>query len=430
MDAIKYTYNHDFEELKQENVNLLSLIQNGYFKLPAAEAELFLTDDSANEYLTKQYEGLFINASSKEKNKHKQLALYFLKPFPQNKVPVLSYHYSSAARAKNSIKKLLHKARLEAKTGFYCLTITKETFAELYVKKQKSAIKESHTTIHNSAKRFLLALGPVCANEANKLQTLEKNIIGSSPEMNLVRRLILLAENTNYPILIMGETGTGKEYIANALHIISWNKGNHPFVALNCAATTHDLFDAELFGYKKGAFTGADKDSDGLWFSAKKGTLFLDEIGELSLAQQAKLLRALQTNKVRQLGSTMEREVHANIVSATNQNLLAMIKEGSFREDLYQRLARGLVIKSPPLRHAPNEVGLLANKLWQSIGGKNDLNVTILNEIRNYHWPRNVRQLKSVLEKILTLFPNQEPSAEHIQLILEMEEGTEIDSSL
>ncbi|RQD64597.1 MAG: sigma-54-dependent Fis family transcriptional regulator [Desulfonatronovibrio sp. MSAO_Bac4] len=242
----------------------------------------------------------------------------------------------------------------------------------------------------------------------DKIKTLQQqvNIIGQSQAMRHVMELVEQVGPTEANVLILGESGTGKELIAKALHKASLRKEG-PMIKVNCAALPEELLESELFGYSKGAFTGAVKDKPGRFQLAEKGTLFLDEIGELPMHLQAKLLRSLQERVVEPLGSVSEVKVDVRLLAATNKDLLQEVDEGRFRQDLYFRL-NVLEIMIPPLRERLDDLPMLVNHFIRELGEKNHKQVrgvdrSFLDGLRNYHWPGNVRELENVVERAIIL---------------------------
>ena len=232
------------------------------------------------------------------------------------------------------------------------------------------------------------------------------NLIGSSPAMRAVFERIRLAAPTSSTVLITGESGTGKEVVARAIHLNSQRKAG-PFIAVNCAALPESLVESELFGHEKGAFTGALATRRGFFEAAEKGTLFIDEIGDLPLALQPKLLRALEQRAINRVGSTREVPVDVRIIAATHQNLEAMVKEGRFRADLYFRLAV-VRLELPPLRRRREDIRLLvATFLEQQAAGSGrpafEISPEALDALESYSWPGNVRELKNVVESLVVL---------------------------
>ncbi len=228
------------------------------------------------------------------------------------------------------------------------------------------------------------------------------NIIGEHPKMREVFRIVSKIAPTASTVLIYGESGTGKELVAKAIHDGSPRK-EKPFFAINCAAIPENLMESELFGHEKGAFTGADSRELGIFEAANGGTVFLDEIGEMSVAMQAKLLRAIQTKEIRRVGGKVNIPVDVRIVSATNRDLEAEIKRGGFREDLYYRL-NVIRITLPPLRERGSDIAALADFFVKKYGRQGGSTVRgiakpALKLIMDYRWPGNVRQLESVIER-------------------------------
>ena len=236
-----------------------------------------------------------------------------------------------------------------------------------------------------------------------------RNIIGASPKMQEVYNLVSQVAESDISVLILGETGTGKELIARAIHYNSPRR-NSPFVILNCAAIPDELLESELFGHVKGAFTGAIRDKKGKFEAADTGTIFLDEIGELKGGLQAKLLRVLQDQEFDKVGGTKPIKVDTRIVSATNKDLEAEAREGQFREDLYYRL-NVVSIKLPPLRERREDVPLLTNHFLKKHSPKKTpkkLAPETLDLLMKYDWPGNVRELENVIERAIVLGKDKE----------------------
>ncbi len=237
------------------------------------------------------------------------------------------------------------------------------------------------------------------------------NLIGKSPAIQIVKETIEKIAPYDINVLITGESGTGKEVVAKTIHSLSRRK-NRPFIAINCASLPADLLESELFGYKKGAFTGATSDKKGLIEEANGGTLFLDEIGEMPMSLQAKLLRFLEERKIRPLGSLKEIEVDVRIISATNRDLEDEIKKGNFREDLYYRLST-IIIRVPPLRERKEDIPLLAEYFLKEFQEKYNKHFTkispdFLTFLTNHEFKGNIRELRNVLEKAVILSEGEE----------------------
>lgn len=217
-------------------------------------------------------------------------------------------------------------------------------------------------------------------------------------------------------ILVIGESGTGKELVARMIHDSGPLK-KEPFVPVNCGAITETLIESELFGHKRGSFTGAVGDKDGLFKAADGGTLFLDEVGELPLAMQVKLLRAIQEKAIRRVGDNETIKVDVRIIAATNRDLEQLSKEGKFRDDLYYRL-NVIQIKTPPLRDRKTDIPLLIEHFLKRFNEKQGRSITGLTSeakdiIQAYSWPGNVRELENVMQRLVTLETGDEIGAEH-----------------
>ncbi|MFO1462304.1 MAG: sigma 54-interacting transcriptional regulator [bacterium] len=237
------------------------------------------------------------------------------------------------------------------------------------------------------------------------------DIIGRSPAMLRVFQLLDHVTQTKIPVWIWGESGTGKELVARSLHYNSARKKGS-FVAENCSAIPENLLESEFFGNKKGAFTHADRDRVGLFEQASGGTLFLDEVSEMPLAMQAKLLRALQEEEIRPLGSNRVVKIDVRLVTASNRDLAKMVQEGKFRQDLFYRI-NGMTVKLPPLRERMQDIPLLVQHLLKRIAKNFDLKASAISqdafpELMRYPWPGNIRELEGVLRNLL-LFANGKP---------------------
>ena len=232
------------------------------------------------------------------------------------------------------------------------------------------------------------------------------NIVGSSEAIEEVRDMIRRVAQLPSTVHIHGESGTGKELVARAIHQLSV-RASKPFVAINCGGIPENLLESELFGHKRGAFTGAHENKEGLFVSADGGTLFLDEIGEMPLSLQVKLLRVLDNSEIMPVGGTAARKVDVRILSATNSDLAAMAHEGGFREDLFYRL-NVIPIIVPPLRERGEDIPLLANSFIANLAeklGRDELRLSRVAEeaLQAYHWPGNVRELANSMERAVAL---------------------------
>ena len=227
------------------------------------------------------------------------------------------------------------------------------------------------------------------------------NMIGHSGAMQAVYKMIQKVAPKDATVLVMGESGTGKELVARAIHNLSQRK-QAPFIAINCAAFPENLLESELFGFEKGAFTGADRRKLGHFEMAGEGTIFLDEIGEISLAMQVKLLRVLQSRQMMRLGGTENLAMKARILTATNRNLDNMIKEGSFREDLYYRI-NVFPIVVPALRKRAEDIPDLVSHFLEKYGEVAEITSEALQKLQRYEWPGNVRELENVIKRALIM---------------------------
>ncbi|BDW93132.1 MULTISPECIES: sigma-54 dependent transcriptional regulator [Flagellimonas] len=271
------------------------------------------------------------------------------------------------------------------------------------------------TTVRNALDRKEL----VVENKVLK-KKISKNyeMIGESNEIGSIKEMIEKVAPTDARVLITGSNGTGKELVAHWLHEKS-PRSSSPFVEVNCAAIPSELIESELFGHVKGAFTSAVKDRAGKFEAANKGTIFLDEIGDMSLSAQAKVLRALQENKISRVGSDKDIKVDVRVLAATNKDLKKEIEDGKFREDLYHRLAV-ILIKVPALNDRRDDIPLLiehfSNKIASEQGtGQKTFSKKAIDLLKSYDWTGNVRELRNVVERLIIL-GGKEVSEEDVKL--------------
>jgi two-component system response regulator PilR (NtrC family) len=242
-----------------------------------------------------------------------------------------------------------------------------------------------------------------------------RDLIGQSAAMQDIRTRIAKLARTQAPVHISGESGSGKELAARLIHRLG-NRADKAFVAVNCGAIPETLMESEFFGYRKGAFTGADADRSGFFQAADGGTLFLDEVADLPLSMQVKLLRVLQEKKVRKVGATQEEPIDVRIVSATHQNLAALVESGRFRQDLYYRL-NVIDLVMPSLRDRTDDISVMARFLLDKMGGSEvKLDRDAEKELKSYAFPGNVRELENILERALALCENQHICAADLNL--------------
>lgn len=251
-------------------------------------------------------------------------------------------------------------------------------------------------------------------------------IIAQSKEMKQLVEIVHRASEVDATVLILGETGVGKEVVAREIHRNSTRKRG-PFIKVNCAAIPESLLESELFGYEKGAFTGAQKQGKpGMFEIANSGTILLDEIGEMPIKLQAKLLRVVQEKEVTRIGGTHSRALDVRIIAATNQDLEELIKKGLFREDLYYRL-NVLPIKIPPLRSRKTDIPLLVHHFLKVFNKKYSKNICLdpsaLQILNDYHWPGNVRQLENLIERLVVISKDNVITHNHLYQLMEMESG-------
>jgi two-component system response regulator PilR (NtrC family) len=263
----------------------------------------------------------------------------------------------------------------------------------------KLAVGRALETLGLQRENFLLKRDAASRNSLD-------NFIGSSPIIEKLKATIRTVAPTSSTVLIYGESGTGKELVARAVHSCS-TRATEPFVSINCGAFPETLLESELFGYVKGAFTGASQNKRGLFEVASTGTIFLDEIGEMSVSMQVKLLRVLQERTIRPVGGTQETPVDVRVIAATNRDLQEMVANGTFREDLYYRVSV-IPIQVPALRERRDDVELLANhflKKYSVAAQKSILRISqeSLDALKAFEWPGNVRQLENAIERAVAM---------------------------
>jgi two-component system NtrC family response regulator len=245
-------------------------------------------------------------------------------------------------------------------------------------------------------------------------------MVGTSPQMQEVFAMIRKVAITDAPVLIIGESGTGKELVARAIHQRSVRK-NGPFITINCGAIPENLLESELFGHEKGAFTGAHVQRKGRLEAARGGTLFLDEVGELTPALQVKLLRFLQEHSIERVGGREEIFLDVRVLAATNKDLKQALASGSFREDLYYRLA-AIVLSLPPLREREGDIALLASVLLQRFAAESQKKITgftrqALRALEGHYWPGNIRELENRLKRAVLVAEGVTVTAVHLELV-------------
>ncbi len=259
---------------------------------------------------------------------------------------------------------------------------------------------------------------PQPEQEAVETALENKLLIGRSAPIQQLRIALKKIARSQAPVFITGESGTGKEVVANLVHRLS-NRSEGPFIAINCGAIPTELMESELFGHKKGSFTGATQDKQGLILSAHGGSLFLDEIAELPLNMQVKLLRAVQEKKIRPVGSDQEIDVDFRVISASHQDLELLVQQGRFRQDLFFRI-HVMDIVLPPLRERGQDILILANHFIQKISQEWELPVKSLTTraeqfLLQQYFPGNVRELRNIIERAITLSDDETIDLAHLQ---------------
>lgn len=262
------------------------------------------------------------------------------------------------------------------------------------------------------------ALNLPSSKSAPKLAA-DNRLLGDSPPIQYVRTMIDKLARSQAPVYLTGESGSGKELAARLIH----EKGarrDKAFVPVNCGAIPENLMESEFFGYRKGAFTGAESDREGFFHAANGGTLFLDEVADLPLAMQVKLLRAIQEKRVRKIGATSEDPVDVRIISATHQSLAGLVESGKFRQDLYYRL-NVIELRMPPLRECREDIPLFVEAMLKRIGAENGITPPHLapaakSALADYAFPGNIRELENVLERAIALCATEEITPEDLQL--------------
>ena len=305
--------------------------------------------------------------------------------------------------------KLLHpQVAVIVMTAFATVTSAVEamrTGANDYLTKP-FAVDDLTSVLDRAAERRSVDTATRHLREKLRSQQGLSNLIGNSPEMEKIYRILSKVSQTVHPVLILGESGTGKELIARSIHANGPN-ASKPFLPVDCGSLVPTLVESELFGYVKGAFTGAARNKEGLLVSAEGGTVFLDEIGEMPLDLQAKLLRALQEKEVRPVGANHRVPINCRILAATNRDLGTMVEQGRFRKDLYYRL-NVVALRIPPLRDRREDIPLLASHFLSRMNSRNDgtkyvLSDDALRTMSEYAWPGNVRELENSIERACAL---------------------------
>jgi two-component system response regulator AtoC len=272
-----------------------------------------------------------------------------------------------------------------------------------YISKPFSPLEELRLFLRRMAEKVRLVEENEFLRERMDTETELHGIVGASTKIQDVLRMISRLKDTHTPVLITGESGTGKELVARAIHFRG-SLAKRPFVAVDCGSLVPTLIESELFGYEKGAFTGAVKARTGLFQSANGGTIFLDEIGELPQEMQAKLLRVLQEKEVRPVGSNQKTKVDVRVIAATNRDLETEYRNGTFRKDLYFRL-NVVTVRLPSLRERRSDIPMLAHWFLERYarGGSIQITTAAMKSLLQYDWPGNVRELENCVERAVAL---------------------------
>ena len=332
---------------------------------------------------------------------------------------IIRARYRDPGQAERGVRALADSRRLTAWGGIAVVEIDAGLFKTLWIRAGAAAVASAMPAGMSGPRdpslfRALLDTRYVSLTVPPEVV---QSYVGQSADADWVRRRIVMAARGSDPVLILGETGTGKEVVARLIHELKHGQSGR-FVAVNCGGIPDGLFESELFGNVRGAFTGAVRDKAGLWEFARGGTLFLDEIADLSPEHQVKVLRAIEGGLFRRVGGDAEMRSDARVIAATNQDLSAKVRTGRFREDLYYRLL-SFPIRTQALREHPDDIPLLARHFWRALVGRDapSLSAQVLDLLKQFPWPGNARELRSFLSHLLTYSGEAAPDLELVRAV-------------
>lgn len=355
----------------------------------------------------------FLNCGNKKEKVDLYRSLKFHTSKDEKRPRKLIFNTNSSGALKRSISAFILN-RLQSDSPASLVIISDDLFMQLIreiQKKPDQRFESAETYVKNPIKKLIsdTLKDPL-------MRKLSESYLGNSVDVQLVRALILKASQSKFPVLILGESGTGKEVIARLIFENS-QVNKKCFTIINCSALPEALIESELFGSKKGSYTGSVSENKGLFAASNGGTIFLDEIGELSLTNQAKILLAVENQTIRQIGSTIPTEkLDIRIIAATNRNIDEMAMQHTFRDDLLYRLDT-IRIVSPALCNHPDDIPILASHIWSRLNTTHQLSTEFLNYLKTYSWPGNVRELKTTLNSIRDIFGDILPNPNHVEAI-------------
>jgi DNA-binding NtrC family response regulator len=336
-----------------------------------------------------------------------------------DRIPVCQSGFKQHAQVMRSVRALLAGAAAKRERNAYVIGVPADVLAAV----ARTAKPWDGAGATDSTGWSSLAQTPWLDAPAVP-EALADVLVGGSLSMQLARQLVVINARLEEPVLILGETGTGKDVAARQIHELDARRRNEHYIVVNCAGIAEDLLESEMFGYRPGAFTGASRHGkEGLWSQAGRGTLFLDEVGDLSLRHQAKILRAIENKTVLPVGAVREVRVECRIIAATSRDLTSMIAAKEFREDLYQRLVV-MPIYMPRLADHLGDIDVLAAHFWRKHApGRAPLPPVVIAELRRYRWNGNVRELSTTLRRLNVLCPRDPLTASSIVFTFQFKDG-------